>query len=204
MTTPKLPHTLLAFAAALVLTWAFATGLDSCHRRKAEGSEAQAQQHIQEAQTHAQAAESIPDHSQELVRLSAEVARLRAQANRSKVGVKPVVPSPVQPIPTDAVVGQGLEGDGRNLVGRLQSHITDLEALNEAQAGQIAALDLALRDEQRRSSEWEQAFRHERDARMAQEAATSAWKKAVTTSKWRGRAEGFAAGIALGFAGGRR
>lgn len=38
---------------------------------------------------------------------------------------------------------------------------------------------------------------------MAQEAATEAWKQAVTASRWRGRIEGFAAGVALGYVGGK-
>ena len=71
------------------------------------------------------------------------------------------------------------------------------------QAGQIGALKLALSDEQKRSGEWKAAFESERKARMAQEAATEAWKKAVTTSRWRGRVEGFAAGLALGYVGGK-
>lgn len=190
MTTPRLSHIALAFAALLALLWAVAAGSDSCNQNQGTQAEQVSHQQVQEAQTHVQAAESIPGHQAELARLSAEVARLRAQANRSKVGVKPVVSSPVQPIPSDAVVDPGLEGDGRDLVGRLQSHITDLEALTEAQAGQIAALDLALRDEQRRSGEWEQAFRHERNARQAQEAATKAWKQASKEARTQGRIEG--------------
>mgnify|MGYP000990923618 CR=1 FL=1 len=38
----------------------------------------------------------------------------------------------------------------------------------------------------------------------AQAAATAAWKQAVATSRWRGRVEGFAAGVALGYVGGKR
>jgi len=38
---------------------------------------------------------------------------------------------------------------------------------------------------------------------MAQEAATAAWKKAVTESRWRGRVEGFVAGVASGYVAGR-
>lgn len=76
--------------------------------------------------------------------------------------------------------------------------------LIEAQAGQIAALGLALTDEQRRSEQFRLAYESERKATAAQEAATRAWKQAMTTSKWRGRIEGFAAGAALGYVGGRR
>lgn len=67
------------------------------------------------------------------------------------------------------------------------------------QAGQISTLKVALTDEQARSEQFRLAFESERKATAAQQAATEAWKKAVTTSKWRGRIEGFAAGVALGY-----
>lgn len=64
---------------------------------------------------------------------------------------------------------------------------------------QVGGLKVALDDEKRRSEQWRQAFEAERKATAAQQAATEAWKKAVTTSRWRGRAEGFVAGVALGY-----
>ncbi len=72
------------------------------------------------------------------------------------------------------------------------------------QDAQIQGLTVALTDEQARSEQFRLAFEAERKATAAQQAATEAWKKAVTTSKWMGRAQGFAAGVALGYVGGKR
>lgn len=82
----------------------------------------------------------------------------------------------------------------------IQEQDTRMQALE----AQIAGLDRAYADEKRRSEQFRLAYEHEQKARMAQEAATEAWKKAVTTSKWSGRLEGFAVGAALGYLGGRR
>lgn len=71
--------------------------------------------------------------------------------------------------------------------------------LIQKQDAQIQGLKLALSDEQKRSEQWRLAYESERKAQAAQQAATEAWKQAVTTSRWRGRVEGFAAGVALGY-----
>jgi hypothetical protein len=75
----------------------------------------------------------------------------------------------------------------------------DIEALQQA----CAAKDVLIASALQRGDEWKAtADLRERQA-QAQEAATAAWKQAVTASRWRGRIEGFVAGAALGYVGGR-
>lgn len=69
---------------------------------------------------------------------------------------------------------------------------------------QVTGLETAYSDEQARSEQFRLAYESERKATAAQEAATRAWKQALTTGKWWGRIEGFAVGAALGYVGGRR
>ena len=162
--------------------------------------------HQGEAQTHAQAAQSIPEHGAALQAAEARtqaaeagLARARAALARAEQRLAAQQGAPV-PVPAGPGATEPLPvaPDPRAEV------IARQQVLIEAQDGQIAALGLALKDEQRRSSEFRAAYEAERKATAAQAAATEAWKKAVTTSRWRGRIEGFAAGAALGFLGGRR
>ena len=168
-------------------------GLDSCRHKAGSAAEAQAQQHVQEADSHAQAAQSIPDHSAELAQAQAEVDRLKRKLA--------AIPKPLAPLPA---VGSDGDQAGLGTVALLQSRVDAQDELIKAQDHQIDRLKAALNDEQSRSWQWQQAFENERKARQAQEAATEAWKKAVTSSRWRGRAEGFAAGLAIGYVAGSR
>lgn len=194
--TPR--YALIGLAAILAIL-AGLSGLGSCRRGQGEGSEIQAAIHQGEANAHIQQAGAIPDHAAELQSAKDDVARARAEVARVKrileaqqrdavpdtEGQGQALPTIVGPDPRDEVISsQGV--------------------LIQAQDGQIQALQLALSDEQRRSGEFKAAFEAERKATAAQSAATEAWKKAVTASRWQGRAEGFAAGIALGYVGSKR
>lgn len=210
--TPRLNLYAAGLGLALIVgSLAVLAGLDSCHRSQGESREHQAAIHEGEATTHAQAAESIPDHTAELAALKAETACARAEVDRLKqklarpsVAGPAVVPVPLPTVPQPPVGSVGGEDERGDLVERLQAQNTAQAELIEAQDRQIKGLELALSDEQKRSSEFKAAYEHEQKARMAQEAATKAWKDAVSTSRTRGRLEGFAAGLALGFVGGRR
>ena len=183
----------VAFIAAMVLVWAFTAGLDFYHRHQGAKAEQVSTQQAQEADHHAQTAESIPGQSAELAAAQAEVDRLR-----KKLASRPAPLAPLPPV--------GSDGDQAGLgdVAVLHGQIAERDELIQAQDRQIGALKLALSDEQRRSGEFREAYEAERRATAAQAAATKAWKEAVTTSRWRGRIEGFALGAALGYVGGRR
>ena len=194
--TTRLRYILGALAAGLLIWWGVAAGLDAYHQRQGAQQAQESNVQHQEAQTHAQAAQAIPDHTAAI-----QAAEARAKASEAKAGklqherdellARLAAQPPALPDLRDEVIAKDkevIQAQSEQIVG---------------QAGQIAALGLALKDEQRRSSEWQAAYQHEQNARMAQEAATNAWKSAVKESRWRGRIEGFAAGVALGYAGGK-
>lgn len=189
---------LLSAVAALALIWVALTFAGHHRAQQGQAQEIQSSVHQGEAQAHVQAAESVPDHSQALASTAADSARAWAEVRRLRqlVDAKPpALPDPAIPPSTSGDAASDL---------RTQQLLAADRTLIEAQAGQIEALGLALADEQRRSAEFKAAYEAERKATAAQAAATEAWKQAVTTSRWRGRIEGFAAGVALGYVGGRR
>ncbi len=194
--TPRLRYILGALAAGLLVWWGVASLMDAYHQHQGTAQEQASHQQHQEAQTHAQAAQAIPDHTAAI-----QAAEARAKAAEDKAGrlqrerddllARLAAQPPAPPDIRDEVIAKDkevIQAQSEQIVG---------------QAGQIAALGLALTDEQRRSSEWKAAFAHEQAARLAQEAATRAWRQSVKESRWRGRIEGFAAGVALGYAGGK-
>lgn len=189
---------LLVAVGALGLIWAALSFAGRHEAHQGQAQETQSAVHQGEAQAHVQAAESVPDHSQALASAAAASARAWAEVRRLRqlVGAKPpALPGPTVPPPAGGDAASDL---------RAQQLLAADRTLIEAQAGQIEALGLALADERRRSAEFKAAYEAERKATAAQAAATEAWKQAVTTSRWRGRIEGFAAGVALGYVGGRR
>ena len=184
---------------AILLVLVSLAGVDSCRRHQGASSETQAAIHQGEANAHAQAAQSIPDHSQALAEAQAGVDRARAEVARLRrllaAQPRPGVPSNARPDPAPA---EPVAPDHRDELLVAQGDLIDrLQA-------QVGGLKLALSDEQARSEQFRMAFEAERKATAAQAAATRAWKQAVTTSKWRGRIEGFVAGVALGYLEGKR
>ena len=189
MTPRHAAYGLCALLAALALLW----GLGAWQQHRGAQGDHQAAIHTGEANAHASQAQAVPDHSEALAAEKANADRAWSEVRRLRALVAaqtPGVPGPA-------------EGPGPAVGQPPADHRDELLAadrvLIEAQAGQIAALVLALKDEQRRSSEWKAAFEAERKATAAQQAATEAWRGAVTASRWRGRIEGFAAGVALGY-----
>lgn len=177
-------------------------GADSCKRKRAQGNEVDAAVHVGSAQVHEaranDAEKALPEVQAKLQATQDSLDRARAEVDRlrKKVASQPqLVPGPagagepVQPLPATDHRDE-LIASQQVLIGEQDKKITL----------QAEALRLALV----RGDEYKAQAVDERKARMAQEAATEAWKQAVVTSRWRGRAEGFAAGLALGFVGGRR
>ena len=151
------------------------------HRTRAASNETAAVEFQAVAVEHAKAAEGVPDHSAELGVALREVQRLKAKLA--------AIPEP-EP-------AQDAEPDVRDREISAQKEV--IEAQNVA----IGKLQLALTDEQKRSAEWKSAYDAETKRAAAQQAATDAWKSAVTESRWLGRGEGFAVGLALGLLKGR-
>lgn len=182
---------------AVLLILGSLAGYKSCRKSQGSANEIQSAVHQGEAQTYAQTAQAIPDHTAAI-----QAAEARAKASENKAGNLKrerdsllarlaAVPS-VSPDLRDEVIVKDAEV--------IQAQRVQIED----QTGQIAVLGLALKDEQHRSAEFQAAYESERKATAAQAAATEAWKKAVTASRWQGRIEGFAAGVALGYVGGKR
>ncbi len=197
--TPRLSHILAGAGLALALLAAAVIGVDIVRKHVGSAAEIQSAVHQGEANAHVSAAQAIPDHAAELQGAKDDVARARAEVARVKLLLAAQQGAAVlDPAGTGSTVPPSVDPDPRDQV------IASQGVLIEEQDGQIAALGLALEDEQRRSAEFKEAFEAERKATAAQAAATKAWKEAVTTSRWRGRIEGFASGVALGYLGGKR
>lgn len=190
---------ILGLAFVIVALGATAFGVESCGKGKASNATDSA--HVYEGQANAHADEARKKDAQidalqtardkaerDVAGVREEVGRLRS-ALASKVVPAPAGPGEPLPVPVvpddrdDLLMAQGLL-------------ITKQDALIVVLKDENGALVVA-RDQ------WKSAFENERNRALAQEVATKAWKDAVTASKWRGRIEGFAAGAALGYVGGR-
>jgi hypothetical protein len=176
--------------------------------RQRSGSQAEVQANIESGvasanQTQAQASDALVSNlqakvdgqQQDLDRVSKERdALLRKLASKPVPGANPADSVPG----TDAMDALEAAVAIRDEVIAKDAEVIDSQkVIIDSQVGVISQLTLS-RDSWKATAE-----ARERQA-MAQEAATRAWKKAVTSSKWVGRAQGFAAGIALGYVGGRR
>ena len=186
-----------ALAAALIL--GSLAGYKSCRKSQGSANEIQSAVHQGEANAHVSQAQAIPEHSEELATAKADVAGARAEVARLKRVLAAQQSVPVSDHEgSDSTDLPPIPPDHRDQVIAAQDVlITKLD-------GQVLTLETSLRDEQARSKQFREAFEAERKATAAQAAATEAWKKAVTASRWQGRIEGFAAGVALGYLGAKR
>lgn len=188
--------------AAIVLALVVAGGISWAVQRHEEGkgskNEAQSQQFQGAANADASHAQAIPDHTAELAQAAKDLVGARAEVERLRGLVaaqrRQRVPDPALPDPPKP---ESVEPDHRD---ELLAADAILIAKQDAD---IQKLTLALADKTRQADFYQSAFENERKATAAQEAATKAWKEAVTASRWRGRVEGFVAGAALGYVGGR-
>lgn len=184
---------------AILLVLASLAGVDSCRKRQGSQAEHQAAVHQGEANAHVQQAQAVPDHAAELAQAKTDVAGARAEVERLR---RIVAAQRRQGVPDPA--GPAAPDPGPVAPDHRDELLAADAVLIAKQDAQIQGLTVALTDEQARSEQFRLAFEAERKATAAQQAATEAWKKAVTTSKWMGRAQGFAAGVALGYVGGKR
>lgn len=197
--TPTLGKILAGAAAAVLLVGLIAWGMDHYHQALGNKDQQQAQEFKGEANALQKQAQQAPDHAQELAAAKADVAGARAEVARLRAVVEAErrsrVPDPAGPAaPEPAVV----------VPDHRDEFLAADAVLIAKQDADIQKLTTALADKTAEADTWHKAHDLREKQAMAQEAATDAWKKAVTESRWRGRVEGFAAGVALGFVGGRR
>ena len=185
-------------------------GLDSCRKHQGEAGEHNASVASGEAITHEHAAQAqnpvIADLEAKLKALEADLGRLNAERDAllKRLAAKPK--PHVDPASPAGVVGPDDPEPVSNAdeLALLRETVAKDAEVIEGQQLLIKSQSELILVATKRGDEYRAAFESERKARQAQEAATQAWKSAVTTSKWRGRLEGFAAGVALGFVGGKR
>lgn len=184
-------------------------GLDSCRKHEGSASEVTANIESGVASVHQQNAQAqdpiIADLKAQHEKDAANLGRLNAErdallkrlASIPKPHVDPAVPGAVG---SDGVGPSGNPGELDLLRATVEKDAEVIEAqeiLIKNQSEQILVIT-------KKAEEWEAAAKARERQALAQEAATKAWKDAVTTSRTRGRIEGFAAGFALGYVGGRR
>ena len=207
---PSLRTLLVGGAAALLAGWGITTALQVHHQHQGTQAEQISHQQDQEAQSHAQAARAIPQHAAALAAAQARADAAEAKANAAKAQsgrllkeraallARLAAQAPAPPDLRDQVIAKDKE-----VISAQVAQIDGLQGQVSALEGQVGQLKLAFSDEQARSAQWQAAFQHEQQARLAQEVATRAWKDAVRESRWMGRFEGFVTGAAVGYAGGK-
>ena len=186
---------------AVILTGLLATQVTSCRKKQATNAQTQADIAKGEADAHqAQAKDSdakvadlqakVASHEADLGRLTEERnALLRKLATKPKPNVDPTVPVDPIPDPLGDVRDEIIAKDAQVIEGQgfvIQSQKIEIIQLTESR------------------DQWKSAAEFREKQALAQEAASKAWAKAVTSSRWRGRVEGFAAGAVIGFLGAKR
>lgn len=160
--------------------------IDSCHRKQGQQREVQVAVHQGAAETHQAAAQAqdaqvpalkkrLQDSQAEVDALKAELAQIQAQGNVEGV---------------DTPNYQGIIDGQAKVIDAQDKQIIVLKE-------EVVVLTLA-RDE------WKKTAEEREKQALAQAAATEAWKQAVSSSLWKGRIQGFAAGLALGYVGAKR
>lgn len=198
------PWKVLAGAVlALLLAYGSFSAFHYYHQSQGTKDEAQAQvfkgeanaNQTQASQTDAEVLRLKAAHAQDQTdvdRARAEVQRLRAQLAATR---REGIPDPIVP----AAAPDALDPSG-DLHGQLDLAKDDLIAKQDTQIqGLKEENTLLLKDR----DQWKATAELRERQALAQEAATSAWKKSVTESRWKGRLEGFAVGLASGYAAGR-
>lgn len=184
-------------------------GLDSCRKHQATDAEHNAAVHVGEANAHQHNAEAqdaaVSDLKAQLKARETDLGRLNAERDAllKRLAAKPK--PHVDPASPAGVVGPDDPEPVSNAdeLALLRETVAKDAEVIEGQQILIKSQSELILVATKRGDEYRAAFESERKARQAQEAATQAWKSAVTTSKWRGRIEGFAVGIASGYVAGR-
>lgn len=195
-------YSLCALVAALALAWGIGDwqqGRGSQAEHNAAVAQGEANAHQSQAQAHDSEVANLQARLQareaDLGRLHAERdALLRKLAAKPKPGADPVGDdlSPIEPVGAD-------DSEIELLRATVAKDAEVIEALEADSVVKDSLITEALRSR----DEWKATAEARERQALAQEAATKAWKDAVVASKWRGRAEGFAVGLASGYVAGR-
>ena len=159
--------------------------IDSCHRKRGQQQEVQVAVHQGTAEAHQDEAKAqdskvpllqkrLQDAQAEVAVLKDQLAHVQAQGN------------------TESVVAQDNAGT-----------IDAQSKLILAQDKEISVLKEEVVVLTKARDEWKKTAEERLMQAQAQAAATAAWKDAVSTSTTKGRIQGFAVGLALGFLGGK-
>ena len=178
---------------ALVNRHQVKVGTEAEHRARESKGEANAHQNAA-----SQSDSRLPEVEAKLAQATAGMAGARAEVARLRKALATRPEAVLDPNGATEAVTEPVAADPRDaLIASQDVLIGKQDVVISEQAGQIVILTTS-RDEWKATAE-----ARERQA-MAQEAATRAWKSAVTTGRWNGRLEGFAAGAILGYIGGKR
>lgn len=142
---------------------------------------------------------AVDSRQPEIDRLQAEVDRLHKELARPKVGRPAVVPVPLPPVHGPSVVGDGVEEARGALVDDLQAENAKQRELIAAQYKLLAVKDLQIADLTAARDFHRAAERARADQVLSLEAALAAQKTISKAALWRGRVEGFAGGVLVGF-----
>lgn len=203
MSPVTLPKILVSAAVVVGLCLSGLVVAEKIHEHQAQASDHQTAIHEGEANAHQSQANAsdakvsdlqakVDSQAQELGRLNAE-----RDALLKRLAAKPV------PHEDPAVPAVGLVDALEAAVSDRDDVIAKDAEVIAAQDGRIKGLEAVNGQLVASRDEWKAAFESERKARQAQEAASRAWKDAVTTSEWKGGIKGFIAGTALGYLGAR-
>lgn len=162
--------------------------IDSCHRKEGQAQGVNVAQHEGAAvvhQTNATEADAqIPALKKQLQAEKGNVDRLKAELESLKH--KEPEPHDCKPSPDTLAV------------------IAKQDEIICAQDKQIKVLESEVVVLTKARDEWKQTAEERLKQSQAQEAATAAWKAAVSTSTTKGRIQGFAVGLVLGYIGGKK
>jgi hypothetical protein len=205
--SPRLVEIVAGAVCVFGLIWLLAFSSDSCAKKKGNSAQVQADLYKKGADSHEEQARmqdaKVSDLQAKLEATKADLDRLsneRGALLRMLAAAKQVSADPGSAHPGPAEAPAASVSDDVSARDAVIAKDAELIDALLADNGKLKDLNAALimdRDLWKKTAE-----DRERQA-MAQEAATNAWKKAVTTSRWTGRIEGFAAGVALGYVGGR-
>lgn len=202
MITTNLWKAVGAAVLLFLLIWAGTSIFTSCRAKQANQHQQDSAMAHGQALEHAGVAQAIPQHAAEIQAAkdqakaaeakaqTSEASAARARRERDAALAKLATKPPTQPDERDDVIAKD-----RVLIEAQVTQIAGLQQQVQAGALYSSKLELALSDETKRSSEWKAAFESEQKSRVAQEAATKAWKSAVTASEWKGGLKGAAVGV---------
>ncbi|MDR3684765.1 MAG: hypothetical protein P4L11_13640 [Geothrix sp.] len=162
------------------------------HHRRATGSKDEAQAQVFKGEANATEAQARQTDAKTEDAKAGDVAAgkvvARVEAERAPLRKawesRPVPPDILPPAASDdraALIEQLHQAEA--LIEKDQE---DIEALQKA----CAAKDVLIASALQRGDEWKATAELREKQALAQEAATAAWKEAVTASRWEGRMEG--------------